>query len=104
MTDLPITISGDTTLGEEHSGMRIIVDAIATITLPHETTYKFICGDEFEIISDIAGNVKVEGEKDIEGHDDVEVIPMSNALITSKGASVKIQYQGNNVYLMWGNI
>ena len=99
-----IIISEDTTLSEEHSGMRILVDAVATITLPHETTYKFIEDDEFEIISYVDGNVKIEGEKNIEGHEDVEVIPMSNALITSKGASVKIQYQGDNVYLMWGNV
>lgn len=92
----PITISEDTTLGEEHSGMRILVDAIVTITLPHEDTYKFIEGDEFEIISNVSGNVKVEGE---EG---VTVSPLSTALMTVKGSSVRLQYQGNNKYLMWG--
>ena len=93
-----ITISEDTTLGEEHSGMRMIIDAPSTITLPHEDTHKYIKGDEFEIISSITGNVRVEGE---EG---VTVIPMPTALITKKGASVKIEYQGNNTYLMWGNV
>jgi hypothetical protein len=98
MTHTTTTVSEDTTLGGEHSGVRIIVDAVATITLPHEDTYKHIKGDEFEIISSITGNVRVEGE---EG---VTVIPMPTALITKKGASVKIEYQGNNVYLMWGSV
>lgn len=91
-----ITISGNTTLGVEHSGMRIVVDAAAVITLPHEDTYKFIEGDEFEVISNTTSNVSVVGATG------VTVIPLSSALITTKGASVKIEYQGDNVYLMWG--
>lgn len=93
-----ITVSEDTTLGEAHSGMRILVDAAATITLPHEDTYKNIEGDENEIISGVNGNVRIEAE------DGVTVLPLASALITKKGASVKTEYQGNNTYLMWGSL
>ena len=93
-----ITISEDTTLGAEHSGMRIIVDTPATITLPHEDTYKNIAGDESEIISCVAGNVNIVGEAG------VTVTPISSVLMTKKGASVKVQYQGDNTYFMWGSL
>ena len=94
---LPITISEDTTLGEAHAGMTLVVDS-GDITLPKEDTHKYMCGDKFEIISDTIGSVTVSGE---EG---VTVYPLSNATITSKGSSVKVQYQGNNTYLMWGSL
>ena len=96
MTHTTVTVSEDTTLGEEHSGVRLVVDAVATITLPHEDTYKHMKGDENEIISGTSGNVRIEGE---EG---VTILPLSSALITKKGAYVKTEYQGNNTYLMWG--
>ena len=60
-----ITVSEDTTLGEAHSGMRIVVDATATITLPHEDTYKNVEGDANEIISGIDGSVHIEGGKGV---------------------------------------
>ena len=93
-----IIVSEDTTLGAEHSGMRIVVDAAATITLPHEDTYKNIAGDENEIISCVTGNVKIKGE---EG---VTVIPTSAPVMAKKGASIKVLYQGDNKYLIWGSL
>ena len=93
-----IMVSEDTTLGEEHSGMRIVVDEAATITLPHEDTYKFIEGDENEIISATDGDVHIEGE---EG---VTIIPMASATLTTRGSFVKTEYQGGNTYLLWGSL
>ena len=93
-----IIVSEDTILGEKHSGMRIVVEAPATITLPHEDTYKFIEGDENEIISAADGDVHIEGE---EG---VTVIPVVSATLTKRGSFVKTQYQGNNTYLIWGSL
>lgn len=93
-----ITVSEDTTLGAEHSGVRIIVDAPATLILSHEDTYKNIAGDENEIISCVAGDVKIEGETG------VTVIPTSSVVMTKKGASVKVLYKGNNTYFIWGSL
>jgi len=93
-----ITVSEDTTLGVEHSGMHIIVDAAATITLPHEDTYKNIAGDKNEIISGVDGNVNIVGENG------VTITPMASALLTKKGSYVKTEYQGNNSYFMWGSL
>lgn len=97
MTNI-ITVSEDTTLGAEHSGMRIIVNASATIKLAHEDTYKNIAGDKNEIISGIDGNIRIEGE------DGVTITPLASALLTKKGSYVKTEYQGNNVYIMWGSL
>ena len=92
-----VTISEDTTLGEAHAGMTIVVDA-GNVILPHEDTHKNIEGDEWVIIHNSDNNVSVTGESG------TTIKPLSNALLTTKGASVKIQYQGSNIYLMWGNI
>jgi len=91
-----INIDGDKTLGEEHPGMKISVEAAADILLPREDTHKFIKDDDFEIISNTMGVINISGE---EG---VQVIPNSTATMNTKGDSVKIEYQGNNTYFMWG--
>ena len=93
-----IDVDGNKTLGIGDDGMIQLVNAAATITLPHEDTYKFVKNDEFTIISNTDSVVNVKGGTG------VTVIPLSNAAIVSKGASVKIKYEGNNTYLMWGNI
>ena len=89
-----VMVFKDKTLGEGDDGTVQCVEAAATITLPHEDTWKFRKNDEFEIVSNTDATVKVVGA------DKVKVIPLSNAAITAKGSSVKIKYEGENVYLM----
>ena len=48
---VPIEVNVDKTLGIGDDGMIQLVNAAATITLPHEDDYKFIKEDEFTIIS-----------------------------------------------------
>ena len=103
-----IIVEGDKTLGEGDDGSVQCVEAAVTIVLPHEKTWRFAKGDEFTIVSNANGVVKVEGEKNIEVEtgvfEDVKVIPLPNASITSKGSAVKVKYEGNNTYLMWGSL
>lgn len=89
-------IDEDKILGKGDDGQVYLVNVSAIITLPNDSTWKFAKDDEFEIISNTNSIVKVIGEPG------VTIKPLSNAIITKKGSSIKIKYQGNNTYLMWG--
>ena len=95
----PIDVYGNKTLGAGDDGMIQLVHAAAIIGLPHEDDHDFVDGvDKFTIISNTDDNVSIVGEAG------VTVMPLSSALLTAKGVSVQIEYQGNNVYLMWGSL
>ena len=93
-----VMVDGNKTLGEGDDGTIQCVEVAATITLPHEDTWKFKKEDEFTIISNTDSTVNVVGATG------VRVIPLSNASITAKGSAVKVKYESNNTYLMWGNV
>lgn len=95
MTHTTIILSTSKTLGEEHSGMTIIVDAAATITLPLDSTYKFIEDDEFIIISNTTSDVNIVGENG------VTFLGLFSATLSTKGSSVTIRKHGSNEYIMW---
>ena len=91
-----ISITGNKTLGEGDDGTIHCVDDEATVTLPHEDTWKFKKEDEFTVVANSTATVKVTGE------DGVTIMPLSKATVIGKGGGVNIKYQGDNTYLMWG--
>lgn len=93
-----IIVSEDTTLGEEHSGMTIVVDAEATITLPNTSTYAFIEDDDFMILSDTASDVDIVCESG------VTTVGLSSATLSAKGSAVKVKYHHDNEYIIWGSL
>jgi len=88
-----VTVSGNKTLGEGDDGNVQCIEAAATITLPHEDTWKFKKEDEFEIVSNTSSAINIVGE---EG---VTLTTLQS--IATKGTGKKVKYQGNNVYLIW---
>ncbi len=91
-----VPVSGNKTLGEGDDGTVQRVDSAADITLPHEDTWTFKAGDEFEIVSNTDSAINIMGE---EG-----VTLTTSSTITTKGQSKKVKYQGNNTYLIWSII
>ena len=91
-----VPVFGDKTLGEGDDGTVQRVDSAADITLPHEDTWTFKAGDEFEIVSNTDSAINIVGE---EG-----VTLTTSSSITTKGQSKKIKYQGVNTYLIWSII
>ncbi len=91
-----VSITGNKTLGEGDDGTIHCVDDEATVTLPHEDTWKFKKEDEFTVVANSTSTIKVTGE---EG---VTIMPLSKDTIIGKGGGVNIKYQGDNTYLMWG--
>lgn len=94
MTDT-IIVNGNKTLGAGDDGNLQCVEAAAIITFPHEDTYKFVKEDEFEITSNTTSTVSLAGESGV---------TLSSSPTITKGAGVKVKYQGNNTYLIWGAI
>jgi len=91
-----VLVKGDKTFGEGDDGTVQCVEVKAAIKLPHEDTWKFMKEDEFEIVSNTDSTVTVVGEKG--------VTLTSNLSMSAKGNSIKIKYQGDNTYLIWGTI
>lgn len=91
-----IDVDGDKTLSAGDDGMIQLVNAEATIKLPHEDNHNFVKGDEFTIVANSTSTIKVTGE---EG---VTLEPLSKNTVIGKGGGVNIKYQGDNTYLMWG--
>lgn len=94
MTDT-IIVEGNKTLGAGDDGNLQCVEAAAIITLPHEDTHKFVKEDEFEITSNTTERVSLAGETGV---------TLSSSPTIGKGSGVKVKYQGDNVYLIWGAI
>ena len=91
-----VQVSGDKTLGEGDDGTVQLINVAADITLPHEDTWIFKVGDEFEIVSNTDSAINIIGEDG--------VTLTTSSTITTKGQSKKVKYQGNNTYLIWSII
>ena len=91
-----VPVSGNKTLGEGDDGTVQLINGAADITLPHEDTWIFKTGDEFEIVSNTDSAINIIGE---EG-----VTLTTSSTITTKGQSKKVKYQGVNTYLIWSII
>ncbi len=89
-----VIVDGNKTLGEGDDGTVQCVEAAATITLPHEDNWKFKKEDEFEIVSNTDSTVNIAGQDG--------VTLTTSPSITSKAGSMKVKYQGENTYLIWG--
>ena len=92
-----VTVEGNKTLGEGDDGTVQCIEAVATITLPHEDTWKFLKDDEFTIVSNAGGDVSIVGANG------VTLVP-SNITLSTKGESLNVKYQGSNTYLVWSII
>jgi len=88
-----VVVDGNKTLGEGDDGAVQCVEAEATITFPHEDTWKFKKEDEFEIVTNTASTVKIAGEKG--------VTLTTSPTVSAKGGSIRAKYQGGNTYLIW---
>ena len=87
-----IIVSENKTLGRGDDGNIQCVEALVTITLPHENTWKFVSGDNFIITSGTDSTVTIDGESG------VTLFPISNITITNKADTIHIIYDGNNKY------
>jgi len=96
MTKLVIVVTGNKTLGSGDDGSLQRVTAAATITIPKDTTYKFVTNDQIDVIRNTT--------------DAVSVVPATGVILNSAGTSiskprgfVSLLKTGDNTWLGWGD-